>query len=418
MKEDKSPVFIFNCHFNGLALIQELGRLGIPVYALDTHRSIGTRSKYAKYIKVTDPLVSPEQFIHELIQLAKNFKSKPLLLPTNDHWSEAISKYKNRLSEYCIVSASHIDTTELLLDKERFAKWCLKKYYPVPTVYNIESIVNNETIIKYPVALKANSRRRLGADHNNKWSKAADELRFKICQNIDQIKHYYEIAETNDVPIYLQQLVNGRSDSMRTIGVFANKGAVRGIIYGRKVRGFPAQHGDCVVGEALPVPTWAKDLAISICKDLEYTGIAEIELMQDSVSKEHFIIEINPRSWSWVGVGPAAGVSLAWLAYKELILGEYSDTIDLSCQDNESVVFTKVFEDLLNSLIFYRLDEANDWSSNPVAWYSKYTNKKVVYAGLSPDDPNVALHTAIHGIKHAISGLKTLKLPFTINSRK
>lgn len=417
MKEDKSPVFVFNCHFNGLALIQELGRLGVPVYALDTHKSIGTRSKYAKYIKVTDPLVDPERFVDELIQLSKGLTSKPLLLPTNDHWSEVISKYRSQLSEYCIISASHIDTVELLLDKERFAKWCQKKSYPAPAVYNTTSVINGEVHIDYPIALKANSRRRLGSDSNKKWSKIADDLRFKICQNIDQIKYYYEIAEANDVPIYLQQLVNGRSDSMRTIGVFANKGTVRGIIYGRKVRGFPAQHGDCVVGEALPVPTWAKDLAISICKDLEYTGIAEIELMQDSVSKEHFIIEINPRSWSWVGIGPDSGVSLAWLAYKELVLGEYSDTIDLSCQDNNPVIFTKVFEDLLNSMLFYRLDGANDWSSDPLTWYLKYKNKKVVYAGLSLDDPNVALHTAIHGLKHAISGFKALKLPFTINPR-
>lgn len=405
MKEDKNPVFIFNCHFNGLALLQELGRLGIPVYALDTHKSIGARSKYAQYVKVTDPLVNPERFISELIQLSKSLNSKPLLLPTNDHWSEAISKYKEQLIEHCIVSSSDIETIELLLDKEKFAKWCLHKGFSVPAIYDINTVINGKVNINYPIALKANSRRRLGANQNEKWSDTADYLRFKVCHNIDEIKHFSKIARANNVPIYLQQLVNGRSDSMRTIGVFANKGSVKGIIYGRKVRGFPAQHGDCVVGEALPVPNWAKDLAISLCKDLKYTGIAEIELMQDSISKKYFIIEINPRSWSWVGVGPASGVSLAWLAYKELVLEKYSNKIALSCVDNEPVIFTKIFEDLLNSLIFYKLEGTEDWSTDLYTWYSKYKNKKVVYAGLSFDDPNVVLHTTILGGKRAFSGL-------------
>jgi len=407
--KDKAPVFVFNCHFNGLALIQELGRKGIPVYALDTNRSIGTRSKYAEYIKVTDPLINENEFIEQLIELAKKTNNKPLLLPTNDQWSEAISRHKVRLSEFCVVSGSDISAIELILDKERFASWCSDNEYPVPKVFDIEAVLSGETIINYPVALKANSRRKSGLNESGAaWAKTADKLRFNICNSEEDIRKLNELAKKNGVPIYLQELVSGRSNAMRTIGVFANKGKVKGIIYGHKLRGFPAQHGDCIVGEAYPVPDWARELVVSMCEKLEYTGIAEFELMQDSVTKENLIIEINPRSWSWVGIGPACGVSLGWLAYKELVHGEDQQAITESCADGQPVIFTKILEDLLNTLIFYRLEGTKDWSGGPIKWWGKYKNKKIVYAGYSWDEPRVAFYTTLLGFKRFLSGIKQL----------
>jgi hypothetical protein len=37
------PALVFNCHYNGLSIIQELGRHGVPVYALDTWQERGHR---------------------------------------------------------------------------------------------------------------------------------------------------------------------------------------------------------------------------------------------------------------------------------------------------------------------------------------------------------------------------------------
>ena len=396
MQKDKIPAFVFNCHYNGLALIQSLGRQGIPVYALDTKRSIGTRSKYAQYVQVADPLDNEKLFIDQLIELAKKVKGKPLLLPTNDHWSEAISKYKDILSEYCVVSASDISVTELLLDKERFAYWCMENNITVPKAYNIKQLNTKDIGIEYPIAIKANARRRSSDGVNNKdWASKADYLRFNICNSPNDVTNYITVAEKNNIPVFLQQLVNGRSDSMRTIGVFSNAGIVKGILYGHKVRGYPAQFGDCIVGEANPVPDWARELVIFVCKELNYTGIAEFEVMIDKNSGAKYLIEINPRSWSWIGVAPHAGVNLAWIAYKELILGEPVNKCIESCTDGNTVIFMKVLQDFQNTVFFYRYDNAIDWSMGPIKWWKQYKGKKKVYAEFSKDDPLVSFYSTL-----------------------
>lgn len=396
MQKDKVPAFVFNCHYNGLALIQSLGRQGIPVYALDTKKSIGTRSKYAKYIKVADPLDNERLFIDQLIELSKKVKGKPLLLPTNDHWSEAISRHKDLLSEHCIVSASDISVTELLLDKEKFAYWCMEKEVIAPKAYSIEQLNNKDFNVDYPIAIKANARRRSSDGLNSKeWASKADYLRFNICHSRQELNKYRAIAEKNNIPVFLQQLVNGRSDSMRTIGVFSNAGEVKGILYGRKVRGYPAQFGDCIVGEANAVPSWARELVTLVCKELNYTGIAEFEVMIDKNSGEKYLIEINPRSWSWIGVAPHAGVDLAWIAYKELILDEPVNKCIESCIDGNPVVFMKVLEDFQNTVFFYRYDNARDWSMGPIKWWKQYKGKKKVYAEFTKDDPLIGVYSTL-----------------------
>lgn len=396
MQKDKVPAFVFNCHYNGLALIQSLGRRGIPVYALDTKKSIGTRSKYAQYIQVADPLDNERLFIDQLIELAKKIKGKPLLLPTNDHWSEAISRHKDLLSEYCVVSASDISVTELLLDKEKFAYWCMEKEITVPKAYSINQLNTKDIVIDYPIAIKANARRRSSDGVNNKeWASKADYLRFNICNSASDINKYTAIAENNNIPVFVQQLVNGRSDSMRTIGIFSNAGKVKGILYGRKVRGYPAQYGDCIVGEANAVPSWARELVEFVCKELNYTGIAEFEVMIDINSGEKYLIEINPRSWSWVGIAPHAGVDLAWIAYKELILDEPVIQCVESCTDGNPVVFMKVLEDFQNTVFFYRYDNARDWSMDPFKWWGQYKGKKKIYAEFSKDDPLIGIYALL-----------------------
>lgn len=410
MQEDKNPAFVFNCHYNGLALIQSLGRKGIPVYALDTQRSIGTRSKYAKYIQVADPLDNERLFINQLIELSKKVKGKPLLLPTNDHWSEAISRHKDLLSEHCVVSASDISVTELLLDKEKFAYWCMERSVIVPTAYSIDKLDVDNVGIEYPIAIKANARRRSSDGANSKeWASKADYLRFNICNSRNDVKKYIAIAEENNIPIFLQQLVSGRSDSMRTIGVFANAGDVKGILYGHKVRGYPAQFGDCVVGEANPVPDWARELVKYVCKELNYTGIAEFEVMIDKDSGEKYLIEINPRSWSWVGVAPYAGVDLAWIAYKELILKDPVAECIESCADGNPIVFMKVLEDFQNTVFFYRYDDAKEWSMGPLKWWKQYKGKRKVFAEFSKDDPLIGFYSILASLRAlAVKAVKSI----------
>ena len=48
---------------------------------------------------------------------------------------------------------------------------------------------------------------------------------------------------------------------------------------------------------------------------LNYSGICEAEYIKDPVSEEYKLIEINPRTWLWVGLAKACGVDYAKMIY-------------------------------------------------------------------------------------------------------
>lgn len=404
---NKTPAVVFNCDYNGLALIQALGRRGVPVFALDSIRSIGTRSRYARYERVPDPSIDEEGFITALLALGKALVGKPLLMPTNDHWAEAVSKHKERLSELFNVSCVESETMALLLDKERFGFWCMEHDVQAPKVFEVVGLRQDPEEMRFPLAVKANARRKSGQNAEGAaWARAADALRFRPCRNISEVNQVYLEARKNCVPVFAQQLINGRSDCMRTIGVYANNGHVLGIVYGRKVRGYPAEYGDCIVGQAEPVPDWAENLVRKVCALLRYTGIGEFEVMEDATSGERYLIEINPRSWSWVGVAPAAGVDLAWLAYSDLVLGDKLDWCHKSCLDGKPVLFSKVLADFQNTVLWYRWD-AREWAKSPWRWWLEYRGKQRVFAEFSRDDLHVALFSILISVKQFFAKAKS-----------
>lgn len=394
---------VMNCNYNGLALIQSLGRRGVPVFAVDSRRSIGTRSRYAEYLKVPDPGIDRHGFIDSLVNLGERFQNKPIIFPTNDQWAEALAWGASQLSDYYCLCVADLSTVELLLDKERFGRWAMANNIQVPQLWSSSEAAADPADLVYPVAVKANSRRRAGQDRGlTIRTRDADRLRFVPCSSAGELADALALAEATNIDVFCQEVVRGRSDAMRTIGVYANRGHVLGLLYGRKIRGFPAQHGDCIVGQAEPTPEWARSLAVRCCGLLEYTGIAELEVMIDSRSGKHQLIEINPRSWSWVGVGPAAGVDLGWIAYQDMVQGIRPKHTVVGCPDGQPVYYAKVLEDFQNSLIWYRFDDAPDWVQGPIAWWRYYAGGKGVFAEFAWDDPRVAWYSLVRFMRQFV----------------
>lgn len=383
--------FVFNCNYNGLSLIQSLGRRGVGVSALDSRRSIGTYSRYARYHRCPDPCLDERGFVDALLAHGRGMDCKPVLFPTNDHWAEALSRNLPELSEHFSCCVSGYETVSLLLDKWRFGLWAQEEGLPAPRVWSPDTFRDAPDRV-FPVAVKATGRRRAGlGEAGAAWSRAADRLRFRVCADEAALNVVLEEARREEVPVFLQQVISGRSDAMRSIGLYARDGLIHGLVYGRKLRGFPPACGDCIVGLAEPVPDWALSLARNVCAQLRYTGMAELEVMEDAKSGERFLIEINPRSWSWTGVAAPAGVDLAWIAYQDLAMGKTPQEMVMGCADGQPVYYAKALEDIQNTLLWYRFTEADDWVLSPARWWKTFSGRKGVFAEFSRDDPMVAL---------------------------
>jgi predicted ATP-grasp superfamily ATP-dependent carboligase len=401
---------VFNCAYNGLSIIQTLGRKGVDVHALDSFRNIGTTSRYATYHNCPNPTTDEEDFIEFLINFAGKFDDNPVLIPANDHWASAIANHRDRLSEHFRPCVADADTVDLLLDKRAFGSWAKARPYPVPQTWEGDDVTDIPDDA-FPIAAKPGDARdvpdmmfrskivsiwnRLTGDTSSTPPEDQKELRRKtqlyekfrleVFSDREELNEFVESYPELVEEFAFQEYVRGMSDSMYTVGVYAYKGTVKGVFTGQKVRGYPPDIGDCKVGQVESVPDHLVETSKSACDDLGYTGIAEFEYKRDAETGEFYLIEINPRSWSWVGITPACGVNLPWMAYTDM---KGTDDVVSSEVDvpDASVTWVKATEDLLNVLLFYRWSYP-EWANGPIEWRRSLDGDDIVYAEGSLTDP-------------------------------
>ena len=387
----KNIALVFNCNYNGLGVIHGLSAChNLKIYALDIKRNVGTFSRFVKYRKVPDVLENEDDFIECLMN---NFKvqegQKAILFPTNDQWVEAVCRHSERLSKKFIVCGPDYDTLKKILSKDVFAKKLQSIGIPVPSVYESDVDISS---LQYPIAIKSVQRRRSGnIQMGQRIADASDELRFVVCGSKEDAKKYLDYAYKENVPVYFQQIVRGDSSSMRTIGVFAKNGTVKALFYGKKVRGYPAQFGDCIVGEMCDIPNWARDYACKIISSINYTGIAELEFMIDKVTEKPYFIEMNPRSWSWVELCKHAGLNLAQIAFENLVLENDTGYLEAKTQ-GRPLRFYKVIEDFINCTIRYKQDGFIEWIKTRKEWKKELKRTRNVFAEFPKNDLPIGIY--------------------------
>lgn len=409
---------VFNCGHNGLAIIQELGRNGIPVIALDAKRSARTLSRYSNFIRCPDPLVRESKFIRFLMDMDHQSRQRPVLFPTNDHWALTIARHRKTLEERYRLCVPSFEVTSLLIEKHRFYSWSSSHDYPVPRSWKTSEL-SHIPKSAFPIVLKPEARRLPSDDPEmRRRSSIKDRLRFRLFSAAEDLDNFFQVNEMDKDDFIFQEFVEGMSNDMFTVGVYVDQNhRVRGLFSGRKVRGAPPDIGDCALGQVEMVPLEIKNLVVEICARLGYSGIAEFEFKRDRRTKEFKLIEVNPRSWSWIGITPAVGVSLPLIAYRDLVgdLGDEPTCCESSCADG-SVKWVKLSADIPACFWKNRRQGFPDWSFTIPRWKKTLETKHLVVAEWSKDDflpsfvmaVGLPLFVAVEIFRSAKEGLRKL----------
>ena len=396
---------VFNCHYNGLSIIQELGWRGVEVLALDCVRSVGTYSRFARFYRCPNPQTEESAFINYLMQLGPQFVKKPVLFPTNDHWAVAVSRHKEILSQYYFPCVADYSAVQLVIEKQRFHDWALANGYPAPRSWQSD-VAREIPDESFPLAAKPEYRRIASNDRETgDRSRVFDQMRLTVLKNREELKAF-EQRHRDLLPYFLfQEYVPGLSDSMFTVGIYADRQyKVKGMFTGRKVRGYPPDIGDCIVGQVEEMPGEIKELVKSMCKEIGYHGIAEFEFKRDITSGQYKIIEINPRSWSWIGITPACGVSLPWIAYADLTSIENVSYAE-STAPTGSVKYVKILEDMKNCLYGYRRLGFHEWNMTPLQWWKSLRAEKIICAEFAKDDILIGIRAIYDFLKSIVAVL-------------
>lgn len=311
------PILIIDGNRNGLALIRALGLEGHPIYCVD-HKWYKP-GRFSKYVfgssLLPKPGVNPEGLITGLIEIGKNHQGEKMaLLPVNDEYVSLFARNWDRLKDHFIPAfETNESTVYQVLDKLKFADLTESISIPVPERYTKEMVINQE--VKYPVIIKPGMRRNIDTVGKGLF-------KVRLCEEQNYLLESIAELEGAKAEYILQSYIPGGDDTLYTAGVAAWQGKLLGCFTGRKIRQFPPITGEAAYASTAEAPEII-EYAKAIVSATGYSGIAQIEFKK--YNGDYFVIEMNPRSWSWNGLAWAVGVPLGKLVI-DASQGKVADT--------------------------------------------------------------------------------------------
>ncbi len=292
-------------HVQGLSNTRALGELGIPVYVLDVVHCLAQHSKYCtRYFRC--PPFHSEAFVPFLIDLAKKEHLQGwFLIGSNDHIVEQLSLHEEQLRPYYTMLVP--DKTRLydIINKARLLQVAVQCGTTIPATCYVDSIAQASDF-RYPLLIKG----CMGLS----FYKATHCKAIQVDTPEELHRTLQSLPLTQDVMI--QELIPfDRRYPVVSFTCFAVKGEIKTYWMGQKLREHPIKYGTATMSESVDIPEVLHE-ARPLVQALEYTGICEIEFMFDPRDKQYKLIEINPRTWLWVGLAKACGIDYAKIAYR------------------------------------------------------------------------------------------------------
>ena len=294
-------------HVQGLSNTRSLGELGIPVYVLDVNPCLAQFSRYCKRF-FRCPAFSSDDFADFLVKLAieENLNGW-LIMASNDHIVEQLSRNRDRLEPYYNFLVPRSDTLERIIDKSLLMQEAEKCSVHIPRTYRVrESLLPED--ISFPVLVKGCKGLSFYKATHKKAIQVND--REELRRTISLLSQWMDSSD-----YMVQELVESNvQDHTLSFTCFAVDGEIKTQWMGEKLREHPIKYGTATFAQSIFSGTALQE-AVPLMRQLAYTGVCEIEFIKDRNDGLYKLIEINPRTWLWVGLAKACGIDYAKMAY-------------------------------------------------------------------------------------------------------
>ncbi|RPH30776.1 MAG: hypothetical protein EHM93_15050 [Bacteroidales bacterium] len=308
---NKVGVIIIEGHAQGLSNTRALGEAGIPVIVVDKNNCLARYSCYCRKFFYCPNYIDPN-FIDFLIDLAEREKLQGwALIPSNDHAVISIAKNRTKLEKYYKVITPSIEIVEYIYDKSKLLEVAKGCGVPIPTTFYINNPNSIPSNILYPVLTKG----RQGLSFYKATGKKVffSNTPVDLKEHLTAIERVFLIAET-----FTQEYIpfDGTNKTL-SFTAFCINGEIKTHWIGEKVREHPIRFGTATFARSVECNELLEP-SRRLLKEIRYTGVCEVEYLLDPRDKQYKLIEINARTWLWVGLARACGIDYAIMIYNYL----------------------------------------------------------------------------------------------------
>jgi D-aspartate ligase len=297
---------------NGLTAIRSLGRLGVPVIAVDARPwALGFRSRYAKPLLAPDPLVDEDGFIAALVQLGDRLVTPAPIFPTHDEHLNSLARRRDDLGDRFRYPFPDWATLELVQSKRHQLEVAEQLGFAFPRTLHPRAAHEAHAAAKeigFPVMVKPS---------DNIVFKRRYKRQAFVCQTPAELDEAFRLAAEYEPMV--QEFIPGGDEHLWTLGTYlAEGGEALAVFSGRKLRQTRYNMGSARSGEAL----WDEEVVesgLTLLRGLGYHGIAQVEWKRDPRDGSLNLIEVNPRLWQWHSLAAECGADVTLAAYWDLL---------------------------------------------------------------------------------------------------
>jgi len=296
-----------------LGIIRDLGYEGVPVVAMGPLASdAALRSRYCVSETCGLARVNEERVLADLVSVGARIGRKAVLFAAEEDFVAMASRHKAALEEHFIVPMLGWERMRLLIEKEPQLELAQEAGVEIPAtavIRSAEDLAEAAEAVPFPALLKPSGipllRIRTG-------------LKVIRVDTRDQLSQAYERISFCGT-VLLQEVIPGPDDAVLLAGTYHDADSrPQAVFTGRKLRQHPRGFGNTRAGESL----WSDELADVTLKFLAavpYHGLSDIEFKRDARDGRLKFMEINARQGLWSPLARAAGVNLAYIAYRDAI---------------------------------------------------------------------------------------------------
>jgi predicted ATP-grasp superfamily ATP-dependent carboligase len=285
-----TPVIMLSSgHHGALGIARSLGRLGVPVYSVDSNWwEPSFTSRYCRGRLLLDVgKEPPDVAIARLQELARKAGGCPLLIPTTDQNCSWVAENAAALHESFCFPVQQAGLVHTLCDKSRMQE--LARKYGVPTAQSLlphsaEEVERFAAHAEFPVMVKetAGGRLRERAGGSKFLVKTAREL----------TDLYARVGDPEHPNLIIQEFIPG--EDWMFDGYFdAGSHCLFGVT-ARKIRRFPPGTGVTSLGICAANETVFRTTT-DFMRAIGYRGILDIGYRRDQRDGRYKVLDVNPR---------------------------------------------------------------------------------------------------------------------------
>jgi D-aspartate ligase len=340
---EKPGAIVIEGHVQGLSNTRSLGEAGIPVFVVDTGDCVAAYSRYCSGFYRCPPF-HRDELADWLIELAcKKGLKDWLLLPSNDHAVLTLSRNKARLEGHFKVITAGLEVIDNIYDKLRLVGTATDVAVPVPKTF-CAGDRNDGTPHGFSLTFPVLIRGRFGLD----FYKATGRKAFLASDKEEMQRQLTAINRRFPLEKTLVQELIPDDGTNKTISycAFCVQGEIKAHWMGEKVRQHPLRFGTATFAKSVRVMACHRQ-SVPLLNALKYTGVCEVEYLKDPRDGLYKLIEINARTWLWVGLAKACGVDFAKICH-DFVQGEH---IEYPTNFEQGVCWINPWSDTAYSLL-------------------------------------------------------------------